>query len=201
MSLNNKILIILSGIDVTIDSSQNIYSLHLSKFFESIRTTELDLDLVNLDKDKDFDTLSAISETKILEFQIKMRNVSNIIILYKLIQGLPPASLKLFFEKTIVPGFAFSLGKNPEPKLTEKNLFTIGFTNSLEWEIKLPLGDLARQYIQKFIAVPTGLKNQNYIVGNIHSQINNQDTSQIQKLGQRIAKKILNQNIKPLDLF
>jgi NAD(P)H dehydrogenase (quinone) len=132
---SNRILVILASPNADLDTKPGTVNALCKTFSEKCLGLGLKLDLIDLYKDE-FDPVYSpeARDSKILEYQIKIRKADLIVIFHPIWWGGVPAVLKGFLDKVLVPGFAYRYNKNQIQGLLEgKEAWVIAVSELPAW--------------------------------------------------------------------
>lgn len=195
MSEISKITVILASPVLASDDRGNYVLDVCKKFLEEAQTSGVTTDLIDLYEDfgsEEFNPISLPDEkdTKILEYQVRIRKAEMVVIFYNQIWGLPPAILKGFVEKVFVSGFAFNQIKGRyQPFLEGKRILVIDFGEKSTTENTIVQKSMSKTFWERLIFPACGFEGNYQYYGNLRSKSEKELEKQTKKII-NIAKRL-----------
>jgi putative NADPH-quinone reductase len=196
MATISKVLVVLASPEFANDQRGNYVIDICKQFVETLQTSGLNVDVIDLYKDyeaEEFDpiTFESQKETKILEYQVRIRKAEVIIFFHPVWQGFLPAILKGFTEKVFTTGFAFSSQKNPIQAFLEgKRSLVFSFSEKSKLDQRIIHGNMVEKFWLRSIFRPSGIAGKCHFYGDLRSLSEtqlNQQTDKILKIAQRFT--------------
>ncbi len=110
----SKILVVLANPNYLHDTRAGTISTLAKTFIETTQKRGITVDVIDLYNEEDFNPIFQPDEqdTKVLEYQIRVRKADLLVFFHPVYWALPPAILKGFIEKVFTAGFAYKINKN-----------------------------------------------------------------------------------------
>lgn len=175
MALISKVLIVLASPEYSNDNRGNYIIQTCKEFMEILQNKGINVDLIDLYRDYTDDEFNPIAgdnqkETKVLEYQVRIRKAEVIIFFHPVWQGFLPAILKGFLEKVFVSGFAFANQKNTaQPFLEGKKSLVFAFSERSGLDHRIIYGNMIQNFWQRSILKPSGITGKYNFYGNMRS--------------------------------
>ena len=159
----SRVLVVLASPTYNQDNRAGVVTKLCKKYIESCLKKGLDVDTIDLYKDKEFNALSGSedNDTKDLEYQIKIKRSDLIAFFYPSWQGFLPGVLKTFCEKVFVSGVSYKTVKSiPKPLLANKQCQVFIATEKPLWQEKLVYKNMHNTFWKRSIFAVSGIKSQ-----------------------------------------
>jgi NAD(P)H dehydrogenase (quinone) len=166
-----KIIVILSNPDYEEDQRSNLLTKLCKKFLDSVQNKGCEVDFIDLYKEQDFNPLYSpeSKDTKVLEYQIRIKEADAIVFFHPVWFSFMPAILKGFLDKVFVAGFAFKSDKEIKTGLLEKKLLVFTTDDRPSWENRFLYRDILGNFWSKAFADKCGMKSKIHRFGKIRT--------------------------------
>jgi putative NADPH-quinone reductase len=172
-------------------------------FAENCQNQDITVDLVDLYKESDFNPILYPNEqeTKILEYQIRIRRAQMIVFFHPIWLGGVPAILKGFLEKTFTSGFAFKTYKGiQEGLLSEKRALVVAVGHDPDWKYRFLQANSLQNFWERAVFQPCGMIGQFILFGGLR-QASDQKLKNWEQKMKKISKNLNNPQKFSLELF
>lgn len=197
-----RVLIVLANPLSESDQRANIVNNLCRTYAETCQANNLEVDILDLYSDEEFDPVHDLDEkdTKVIEYQIRVRKAQLVVFFHPVWWLTVPAVLKGFLDKVFVSGFAYRIqNKVPVGLLDDKEALVIGISDKPVWQLKYIYGGVLWNFWKKGILDYCGLKNRLFVFGEFRS-VSSQTIDKWHEKVKSLADKI-NSRESLLDLF
>ncbi len=155
----NNILIILTSPKTESDQRLDFIFDLTKKIANEMNSKNVNVNAIDLCNETEFDSGAYLKPTdsKVIEYQIKINKADLIMIFTPIINDTIPANLKGFIDNTLVQGFAINYeNKLTVGKMQDKDLLVFAFDNRPMWQTKFIFGDQVNNFFNKTIKLTFG---------------------------------------------
>ncbi|MEM1312439.1 MAG: NAD(P)H-dependent oxidoreductase [Patescibacteria group bacterium] len=199
----SRVLVVLANQFIETDQRNNLINDLCKTFSESVQSYDSEVDLIDLYKDIEFDPIreSDRRDTKIIEYQIRIKKAQVIVFFYQTVWLSPPAILKGFIDKVFVSGFAYkNYNGLPQGLLDTKQVIVVATCEKPNWQVNYIYGNIFSNFWKKIFLDYCGVSQSNlYLLGNYRSASNQVLDKWNQKMKDIAAKLTTTQSF--LDFF
>jgi putative NADPH-quinone reductase len=157
----NKILAILASPTDEQDKRLNEITKAFSIFCQKCVQKGVKIDTIDLYEEDEFDSADYLDSdnSKVLEFQIRIKNADLIVVFHPVIFDSVPAVLKGFLDNVMTLGFAYNVeNKISIGALTDKELLVVAFDENTQLQSKYVFGNQLNNFWKKTISYYCGFK-------------------------------------------
>jgi NAD(P)H dehydrogenase (quinone) len=169
----SRVLVVLASQYIDTDQRNNLINNLCKTFSETFQSTGGEVDLLDLYKDTEFDPVRDLDgrDTKIIEYQIRIKKAQVIVFFHQTVWLTAPAILKGFLDKVFVSGFAYKTYNNiPEGLLDNKKAIVVATCEKPSWQVNYIYGNIFTNFWKKTFLDYCGIKNNKlYLFGNYRS--------------------------------
>jgi putative NADPH-quinone reductase len=151
----NKILAILASPTDEQDKRLNEITKAFNIFCQSCAQKGVKLDIIELYDEDEFNAADYLDSdnSKVLEYQIRIKNSDLIVIFHPVIFDSVPAVLKGFLDNVMINGFAYNIeNKIAVGSLINKELLVVAFDENSLFQSKYVFGNQLQNFWQKTIS-------------------------------------------------
>lgn len=199
----SRVLVVLANSVSESDIRANVVNSLCKSFAEACQTKGIEVDLIDLYKDEDFDPVHYLNEkdTKVLEYQIRLKKAQLIVFFHPVWWLSVPAILKGFLDKVLVNNFAFqNRGKTVKGLLGDKQAIVFAVSEKPSWQIDYIYGNVLKNFWSKGVLEYCGIKNTVRTFGNFRA-VSEEEIKKWQIKVEKIALNLGNKNTNNLDFF
>lgn len=157
----NKILAILASPTDEQDKRLNEITKAFNIFCQSCAQKGVKLDTIDLYDEGEFNAADYLDSdnSKVLEYQIRIKNSDLIVIFHPVIFDSVPAVLKGFLDNVMTTGFAYNIeNKITVGALSDKQLLVVAFDENSSFQSKYVFGNQLQNFWKKTISNNCGFK-------------------------------------------
>jgi NAD(P)H dehydrogenase (quinone) len=199
----SRVLVVLASSVSESDIRANVVNNLCKSFAEACQTKDIEVDLIDLYKDDDFNPIYHLDEkdTKVLEYQIRLKKAQLIVFFHPVWWLSVPAILKGFLDKVLVNGFSFqNRGKTVKGLLGDKKAIVFAVSDKPVWQLKYIHGNIINNFWKKGVLDYCGIKNSVQIFGSFRA-VSEEEIEKWQTKVENIALNLNNKESSALDLF
>jgi len=198
----SRVMVILANPASETDQRSNLINNLCKTYSEACQNTGLEVDFLDLYKDEEFDPVHNLDErdTKVLEYQIRLRKAQMIVFFHPVWWQSVPALLKGFLDKVLISGFGYRYSnKVVQGLLEDKQAIVVATSEQPVWQLRYIYGNILENFWQKVVLGYCGVKSKIFVFGNFRS-VPDSEIEKWHKKMENLAKKI-NTKESALDWF
>ena len=199
----SRILVVLANPYIETDQRNNLVNSLCKTFAETCQASGIEIDLLDLYKDTEFDATgdSEGRDTKVIEYQIRLKKAQMVVFFHQVWWFSVPAVLKGFIDKVFTSGFAFRVYNDlVEGLLDNKKAIVVAVSEKPNWQSNYIYGNILANFWKKGVLDYCGIRdNKLYQFGSFRSVSDEVIEKWHQKM-QDVANKI-NSTQSFLELF
>lgn len=160
----NKILAILASPSDEQDKRLNEITKAFNIFCQKCVQKGVKVDTIDLYNEDEFEASDYLDSdnSKVLEYQIRIKNSDLVVIFHPVVFDSVPAILKGFLDNVMTLGFAYTVeNKVSIGSLTDKELLVVAFDENSAFESKFIFGNQLQNFWKKTISYYCGFKKTN----------------------------------------